>query len=151
MAVLIFLQETNLGAMKTFWLAVFFLWMTGSAFGQQKPVRIVFDVSSADPAVHQAAIRHVSMMAETYPGSSFEVVVYGQAIDMVTGAKSSVAKEIAALASGNQVKFAVCEITMKKFNVDKPLLISGVMPVPDGILEIYTRQQEGWGYIKESN
>jgi intracellular sulfur oxidation DsrE/DsrF family protein len=137
--------------MKTFFLFLGLLLCANVAWAQQKPVRIVFDVTSADPSVHQAAIRHVSLMAQSYPGSSYEVVVYGQAIEMVLDSKSSVAKEIATLASGSQVKFAVCELTMKKFNVDKPQLIGGVTSVPDGILEIYSRQQEGWGYIKEGH
>lgn len=118
---------------------------------QQKPVRIVFDVTSADPSVHESAIRHVSLMSATYPGSSYEVVIYGKGIDMVLGEKSSVSMEIQSLIEKSQVKFAVCELTMKKYQISPNQLIPGVVAVPDGILEIFNRQQEGWGYIKESN
>jgi uncharacterized protein len=117
---------------------------------QQKPVRIVFDVSSGDTLVHQAAIRHVSLMAKNYNDSQFEVVVYGNALPMVVTGKSTVGKQIESLAANRNVTFRVCEQTMKREQVDISQVIQNVSPVPDAIIEIVTRQGEGWGYIKEA-
>ena len=36
----------------------------------------------------------------------------------------------------------------KRYNVDKSQLLPGVEIVDDGIFEIISKQQEGWGYIK---
>lgn len=127
-----------------------FAWST-QVFSQEKPVKIVFDVTSADPAVHEATLRHVTEMAKNYPNSMFEVVLYGGSIDMVVSEKSSVLKEIKALSPNKNVSFAICEQTMKRKNVASNQLIPGVVMVPDGILEIIQKQQQGWGYIKESN
>ncbi|OOG78076.1 DsrE family protein [Algoriphagus sp. A40] len=127
-----------------------FVWST-QVFSQEKPVKIVFDVTSADPAVHEATLRHVTEMAKNYPNSMFEVVLYGGSIDMVVSEKSSVLKEIQALSPNKNVSFAICEQTMKRKNVASNQLIPGVIMVPDGILEIIQKQQQGWGYIKESN
>lgn len=127
-----------------------FVWST-QVFSQEKPMKIVFDVTSADPAVHEATLRHVTEMAKNYPNSMFEVVLYGGSIDMVVSEKSSVLKEIKAMSPNKNVSFAICEQTMKRKNITSNQLIPGVIMVPDGILEIIQKQQQGWGYIKESN
>ena len=39
-------------------------------------------------------------------------------------------------------------MTMKRNNIDQSQLVPGVEIVPDGIYEIISKQQQGWGYIK---
>lgn len=121
------------------------------ASAQAKPVKIVFDVTSGDTLTHQAVMRHVSEMAKAYPQSSFEVVVYGNAMPMLVKGKSTVAKAIQKLETNSNVSFKVCEMTMARYKVDKSQLFANVTPVPDGILEIVNKQTEGWGYIKEAH
>jgi intracellular sulfur oxidation DsrE/DsrF family protein len=121
------------------------------AVAQTKPVKIVFDVTSRDTLTQQTAIRHVTLMAESYPQSYFEVVIYGGALNMVVNGKSTVSKAIQKLEGNSKVSFKVCEYTMKRAGVDKSQLLPGVGTVPDGIIEIVTKQGEGWGYIKEAN
>ena len=118
---------------------------------QTKSVKIVFDVTSGDTLVHQAALRHVSVMAAAYPQSTFEVVVYGGAMSMFVKGKSTVSKAIQKLESNPNVSFKVCEQTMARYKVDKAQLVANVGTVPDGILEIVNKQAEGWGYIKEAH
>ncbi|GAA4279838.1 DsrE family protein [Gaetbulibacter aestuarii] len=125
----------------------FFLSLT--LLAQDKPVKIVFDVTSGDQDVHSTAIRHVKAMSEAYPQSQFEVVMYGGSVDMALKDKSSVKGAVWELAKKGNVTFVVCEGTLKRHNIDASALIDGVKTVPDGIVEIYNKQQEGWGYIKE--
>ena len=40
---------------------------------------------------------------------------------------------------------------MERYNVEQTDLVSGVDVVDDAIIQIVTRQNEGWGYIKESH
>lgn len=124
---------------------------TAAAWGQTKPVKIVFDITSQDSSTQQSAMRHVKMMAKAYPESQFEVVVYSGALDMVLKDRSSVTDDILSLKDNKNVSFIVCEATMKRRQVGISQLIAGVTTVPDGILEIVTKQGEGWGYIKEAN
>ncbi|MBU3821539.1 DsrE family protein [Flavobacteriaceae bacterium XHP0103] len=119
-------------------------------FAQEKPVKIVFDVTSSDTDVHQSAVRHVKAMSEAYPDSKFEVVMYSGAMDMVLKDKSVVYDDIAKLVQKDNVDFVICEGTMKRHNTNASDLIAGVRSVPDGILEIIAKQKDGWGYIKES-
>lgn len=122
---------------------------TLNVFAQEKPVKIVFDVTSSDTKVHQSAMRHVKAMSKAYPDSQFEVVMYSGAMDMVLKGKSAVEEDMESLSSNENVSFVICEGTMKRHEVDESELIPGVTSVPDGILEIIEKQQEGWGYIKE--
>ena len=119
------------------------------AISQTKPVKILFDITSKDTLAHQTVLRHVSGMAAAYPGSEFEVVVYGSALPMLVKDKSTVKAGMSALASNKNVSFKVCSATMKRYDVDKSQLLPGVDVVPDAIMEIVTKQGQGWGYIKE--
>jgi intracellular sulfur oxidation DsrE/DsrF family protein len=137
--------------MKLLLLLIFFLLTSLPVRAQTKPVKIVFDVTSRDTITQQTAIRHVSLMAESYPQSYFEVVIYGGALNMVVSGKSTVIKAMKKLEGNANVSFKVCEYTMKRAGVEKSQLLPGVETVPDGIIEIVTRQGEGWGYIKEAH
>ena len=119
------------------------------ARAQEKPVKIVFDITSKDTLTHQTVLRHVSGMAKSYPESQLEVVVYGGALPMLMKDKSTIDKGLAALATNKNVSFKACAGTMKRFNVDKSQLLPGIEVVPDAIMEIVTKQGLGWGYIKE--
>ncbi len=126
------------------------LFMTLS-YAQENPVKIVFDVTSSDPATHKSTMRHVKMMSQAYPESEFEVVGYSGSLDMFLAKKSSVREDMEALINNKNVSFKVCAATMKRHNSSKDDLVKGVEPVPDGIMEIITKQQQGWGYIKEAH
>ncbi|WP_298238808.1 DsrE family protein [uncultured Algibacter sp.] len=123
--------------------------ITAITFSQEEPVKIVFDVTSNNTSVHKSTVRHVKAMSAAYPNSQFEVVMYSGAMEMVLKEKSVVAEDIANLIQKNNVDFVICEGTMKRHKAEASDIIEGVRSVPDGILEIVTKQNEGWGYIKE--
>lgn len=135
--------------MKKYLILFFACLLSLNLFAQEKPVKIVFDVTSDDVKVHQKAVKHVKMMSEAYPESDFEIVVYSGALDMVLNDKSSVAEDLTKLAQDEHVTVAVCNGTMARENKDKTALLPGVKVVPDGILEIAQKQSQGWSYIKE--
>ncbi len=118
---------------------------------QNKSVRVVFDVTSKDTLTHQAVLRHVTGLSKAYTESDFEVVVYGGAISMLLRDKSTVAKAIENVSVNKNVAFAVCSETMKRYNIQQDQLLPGVIVVPDAIMEIVSKQGDGWGYIKESH
>jgi intracellular sulfur oxidation DsrE/DsrF family protein len=135
--------------MKTFINLIFALVISTITFAQEKPVKIVFDVTSSNASVHKSAIRHVKAMSEAYPDSKFEIVVYRVAKEMLLKDKSEVAEDLSILTTHNNIDFVMCEGTMKRHKIDASDLMDGVRSVPDGILEIVQKQSEGWGYIKE--
>lgn len=137
--------------MKNILFLLLFVVLPSVVQAQAKPVRIVFDITSKDTLTHQAVVRHVTGMSKAYPDSKFEVVVYGGALPMLVKDQSSVAESIQQLAGNNNVTFMVCNQTMNRYHVDKAQLLNNVTIVPDAIIQIVTRQGEGWGYIKESH
>lgn len=128
---------------------VLLMFLAVDLWAQSTPVKIVFDVTSGDESVHKTAIRHIKSMSAAYPDSEFQMVVYGDALPMVLKNNSSVAEDIKNLEKNKNVSIKVCEGTMKRHGVDKTQLLPAVGTTPDGILEIVTKQSQGWGYIKE--
>ncbi len=135
--------------MKKYLVLILVCFLAYQSFAQEKPVKIVFDVTSSDVKVHQSAVRHIKSMAEAYPNSQFELVVYSGGLDMLLNDKSTVANDIRAMTEKDNISVVVCKQSLDKHNLTEAALIPGVKTVPDGILEIANRQQQGWSYIKE--
>ena len=115
---------------------------------QQKDYKVVFDISSGDSVSQKAVVREVDIIKNSSPEAKLEVVVYGQALNMVVKDKTAFAEPIQKLLAMKDVSIKVCSITMKRNNVEKSQLLPDIEPVPDGIYEIISKQKEGWGYIK---
>jgi len=125
------------------------LFIMNIAFAQEKPIKVVFDVTSGNTDVHKSAARHLRLMSETYPDSEFELVVYSSAYKMVDNKSSAAGETLREIVKNKNVSIVVCQNTMKRNDKSKEDLIPGVTTVPDGIFEIVSKQQLGWGYIKE--
>ena len=131
-------------------LTVFTLFTCSLAFSQT-PYNVVFDITSRDTLTHQAALRTIKFITDTYKEAKVEIVFYGQSLEMVTQNKSTIADGIIEFARKSNVQFKVCQVAMKRWKIDKDQLLPGVQTVPDGIYEIISKQAEGWGYIKIAN
>lgn len=115
---------------------------------QKADYKVVFDFTSKDTINQQTLLREMSLIKQYNPDAKVEAVIYGQGLNLVTNGVSNRSEEIARLSSQNGVSFKVCELSMKRQNIDKSQLLSGVGTVPDGIYEIISKQRDGWGYIK---
>lgn len=131
--------------------SVLLLLAAADCFSQSASHRILLDITSKDTADHHTLVRHVRGTSKAYPESRVEVVIYGGAIIMVLKDKTVVGEDIQKLTNEKNVDIVICAQTMKRYNVDKSHLVPGVKVVPDAIIEIVTKQKEGWGYIKEAN
>jgi len=137
--------------MKKLFVLYFLIILSSALYAQNSPYRILFDITSKDTADQQTVIRHVTGMSKSYPDAKLEVVIYGGALPMVIKDKSVVSEAIKDLASMPNVSFKACAGTMKRYNIDKSQLLPSVQVVPDAIIELITKQGEGWGYIKEAH
>lgn len=136
--------------MKKFITILSALMLTSAALlAQVKDYKVVFDITSGDTAVQKTVLRQASGVVATDPSAKIEIVIYGEALSMILKDKSIVAAAVQELAAKKQqASIRVCQVTMKRHNVDTTMLLPGVETVPDGIYEIITKQREGWGYIK---
>lgn len=126
---------------------VFCLFAFFSTLAQSAPYRVVFDLTSGDTSEHRTVLRWINGITSNNPDAQLQVVFYGKSLPMITQA-STMKNEVAAALQNKNVSFKVCEASMKRQQVDKSQLLPGVTTVPDGIYEIVSKEQEGWGYIK---
>jgi intracellular sulfur oxidation DsrE/DsrF family protein len=138
----------KLSMKKSTLLTVMFMLITCFIEAQDSNYKVVFDMTSKDTVNQQTLIRQLGLVRKANPNAKMEVVIYGQGLDLAVKGKTNQETAINQLLADKGISFKVCAITMERNNVDKTQLISGVIIVPDGIYEIVSKQQEGWGYIK---
>ena len=114
----------------------------------QKDYKVVFDLTSGDTLSQQTAIRWVNEIIKAEPTAQVEVVMFGKGLPLAVQDRSALANDVMSLAANKNVAFKVCAIALANQKIDKSQLLTGVQIVPDGIYEIVSKQQEGWGYIK---
>jgi uncharacterized protein len=115
---------------------------------QSHPYRVVFDLTSQDSLEQKAVMRWVKEISNAHPDAELEVVMYGKGFELVMPSKSTLTAQVSEAIKNPKVSFRVCENALKNNKVDRGQLLTGVSTVPDGIYEIISKQQEGWGYIK---
>ncbi len=118
------------------------------AYSQTNNYKVVFDMSSKDTINQQAIVREIGLITGASPDAKIEVVIYGQGLDLAVKDRSAQQSAVQTLIADNKATFRVCAMTMKRNNIDKSQLVPGIEMVPDGIYEIVSKQQAGWGYIK---
>jgi intracellular sulfur oxidation DsrE/DsrF family protein len=124
------------------------LFFSSVIFAQQKQHKIVFDFTKADTASFSIVIRHAKNVMSMNGDANLEIVCHGPGLDLLVKNKTTVQKEIEELNKLNVV-FAACNETMKRRGINKSQLLSQAIVVPAALLEISSKQQEGWSYIKE--
>jgi intracellular sulfur oxidation DsrE/DsrF family protein len=134
-------------------LAVLFLAMMslGLVHAQDKPYKVVFDLTSRDSLDQKAVMRWLKEISDASPDAQMEVVMYGKGLELVMPEKSTMLPEVKEAMKNPNISFKVCQIAMKNLKVDKSQLLDGAQPVPDGVHEIVMKQQDNWGYIKVSH
>jgi intracellular sulfur oxidation DsrE/DsrF family protein len=115
---------------------------------QNSNYKVVFDMSSRDSINQQAIVREIGLITGASPDAKLEVVIYGQGLDLAIKNHSAQQPAVEKIIASNKATFKVCAMTMKRNNIDSTQLVPGVEIVPDGIYEIISKQQAGWGYIK---
>jgi uncharacterized protein len=115
---------------------------------QTNNYKVVFDMSSRDSINQQAIVREIGLITGASPEAKLEVVIYGQGLELAIKNRSSQQPAVEKIIASNKASFKVCAMTMKRNNIDSTQLVPGVEIVPDGIYEIISKQQAGWGYIK---
>ena len=124
----------------------------GGALAQQavadRPHKVVFQVSDADPARWALALNNVrNVQTDLGAGNvAVEIVAYGPGIGMLK-MDSVVGTRISeALAAG--VSVVACENTMKNQKVAREDMLPRIGYVEAGVVQLMKRQREGYAYIR---
>lgn len=118
-------------------------------FSQQKEHRIVFEFTKGDTASFTTMMRQLNNITKATAGNAkLEVVCYGPGLHMLMTGKTTVQQQIVDFSQKYNVVFAACEASMQRQGIVKSQLIPQVVTVPLATIEISSKQQEGWSYIK---
>lgn len=118
------------------------------AQAQEKRHRVVIAVTSGDEVDWRLTAGNIRNLLASFPKDSveIEVVAYGPGLRMLIR-PSSVGDEIIEL-QARHVRFVACENSMRAKHVTTVDLLDGAITVPSGIVELVTKQEQGWAYIK---
>lgn len=118
-----------------------------TANAQAKKHRIIFDMAKVDTGYQAILMKQLNNTLAEAPDTQLEVVCYGPALSMLVKGKNSVESQMKAL-SDKGVSFVACANAMKIQNVKKEDLIPFVSITPVALLELSSKQMEGWSYVK---
>jgi uncharacterized protein len=122
-----------------------------AGFSQEKtavvPHRIIFQVQTGDTLAHKALMKQLNNIISVSPDAKVEVLCHGPGIEMLTKSKSSVADKVKGL-NAKGISFVACEFTMSEKNIAREEILTDATTVKYGILEIVSKQEQGWSYIK---
>jgi uncharacterized protein len=109
---------------------------------------VVIQVSENNPAVWNLALNNARNVQQELGKDkvNVEIVAYGPGIHMLQW--ESVAASRIKEAAENGVTVSACANTMKAQKLTEKDLESHVKIVKAGVIEIMTRQREGWSYIR---
>jgi hypothetical protein len=122
--------------------------MNSLSFAQTKTHRVLFALTSGDEADWRITIGNIGNLIKGLAPDEveIEVVAYAQGLSLVKNG-SSMAADVAGLQE-KHVKFVACQNAMRMQHVEPKDLLPGVGMVPAGIVEVVTKQEQGWTYIK---
>ncbi|HSN41574.1 MAG TPA: DsrE family protein [Burkholderiales bacterium] len=114
---------------------------------QKAGEKIVIQVSDGDPRTWNQALNVVKNLQQAYGKTAkIEVVVFGNGIGMLK-MDSEVGNRISeTLESGAAVN--ACQNTMRGRKLTKDDMLPAIGYVPAGIVEIITRQRQGWAVVR---
>ncbi len=109
---------------------------------------VVFQVSDNDPAKWNLALNNANNVLKDLGDQKpqIEIVVYGPGIGMLKADATTANRVNEAVKSG--VSVVACENTMRAQKLTKADMNTSIGYVPAGVVEIMTRQSQGWSYIR---
>ena len=110
--------------------------------------KVVIQVSDSDQGKWNLALNNAKNIQTDLGAANvdIEIVTYGPGIDMLK-LDSPVGGRIGE-ASTAGVKVIACENTMRGQKLTRADMLNGIGYVPAGVVELMSRQQQGWAYIR---
>ena len=110
--------------------------------------RLVLQVSDADPAKWALALNNAKNVQQELGAGKvdIEIVAYGPGIGMLK-AEAPVANRISEATQAG-IKVVACENTMTVQKLTKADMHAAIGYAPSGVVEIMSRQSEGYAYVR---
>jgi intracellular sulfur oxidation DsrE/DsrF family protein len=110
--------------------------------------KVVIQVSDADQGKWNLALNNAKNIQTDLGAANVdvEIVAYGPGIGMLK-LDSPVGGRIDEATTAG-VKVVACENTMRGQKLTRPDMLNGIDYVPAGVVELMSRQQQGWAYLR---
>jgi len=136
-------------------LLVFVLGFNSGNFAQNQAIKspehkIIFQLTSGDTTAHKQLMKQFTNILSVSPGTQIELVCHGAGMEMLISGKTIVEDKINGLAKQGVIFYA-CEFSIKERKIDRNTILKVAGYVPAGIIEIVSKQEQGWSYIKAGN
>jgi intracellular sulfur oxidation DsrE/DsrF family protein len=114
----------------------------------ERPHKVVFQVSDADPAKWNLALNNARNVQQDLGSDkvTIEIVAYGPGIGMLKLDSVAGARVAEAMASGMSV--VACENTMRNQKITREDMLPKIGYVGAGVVQLMARQKEGYAYIR---
>jgi uncharacterized protein len=131
------------------------LWLSGCAMNHgahhaqhRGANKVVIQVSDNDPAKWNLALNNAKNVQNDLGAdkSEVEIVAYGPGIGMLKADSVTAARVTEATQAG--IKVVACQNTMKGQKLTTADMNTSIGYVPAGVVEIMTRQSQGWAYVR---
>lgn len=110
--------------------------------------KVIMQLTSNDTLAHKALMNQLKNLRDVWGDSAvIEVLIQGPGLDLLLQSKSTQPDNIAKLRKEG-IHFVVCEHSMKQRKIVKEDLLPDLEFVKYGLVEIITRQEKGWSYLK---
>lgn len=116
--------------------------------GTHRAHKVVFQVSDADPARWNLTLNNIRNVQQDLGADlvAIELVAYGPGIGMLKLDSVSGSRVAEAMASG--VAVVACENTMRNQRVTREDMLPNIGYVAAGVVELMSKQREGYAYIR---
>ena len=133
---------------KNFFFCILISSLTVSAYAQTKQHKVVFEITTPDTAEQRTMLGQINNVLKDAAGTTIEVVCHGPAIFMLVKDKTVLSPVMEELKNKQGVGFAACANSMRRNKIESSRLVPVANIVPNGVMEVVAKQEDGWSYIK---
>ena len=128
---------------------LFMLGGAGSALAGGPTHHLIIQVSDDNPRTMKIALNNAMNVVKALGQDNVEVeiVAYGPGLKLLLNQNKAFRDRVQSLQFYG-IRFVACKNTMNKMKVTKKDLVSGVTVVQAGVLEIMTKEEQGWSYVR---
>ncbi|MDN4164805.1 DsrE family protein [Cytophagales bacterium LB-30] len=121
--------------------------LSGWTQENSRPHKVVVQLTTSDTLAYRALTKQLANMMKMWPEAEVEVVIHNKGLAMMKSKTSNVAPQVKTLTEKG-VRFVVCEFSLQQQKISKDEILSDAKYTPYGLIEIVSKQEEGYAYLK---
>jgi intracellular sulfur oxidation DsrE/DsrF family protein len=112
--------------------------------------KMVMQFTVGDSTEQQSVVLQVANIRQAWPKAQIEVVCHSSGLNLLIKGKSKAAAKVEEL-SKQGIVFAACNNTMRRMKIGKDALLPTAVVVPSAMVELVSKQESGWAYVKAAH